>query len=68
VINDETGLLVERNPKSFAQALEKVLGEKELANRLGKNGRQHILDFWTWEHAYQRLMRTVTSNLTDISK
>lgn len=52
----ETGKLVPRDPGSFADALQEVLNEPNSARRLGNNGRAEVLNFWTWDKAYERLM------------
>jgi glycosyltransferase involved in cell wall biosynthesis len=49
VKDEETGLLVEpRNPGETAQAILKILYDKRLANRLGKNGRRHVKRNYDW--------------------
>jgi glycosyltransferase involved in cell wall biosynthesis len=45
----ETGLLSERDPHALGAALERVLGDDELARRLGMKGRETVLRNWTWE-------------------
>lgn len=52
----ETGLLTDREPQAFANAIEQVLQDPALALKLGAQGRERILDFWTWGHAYQRFL------------
>jgi glycosyltransferase involved in cell wall biosynthesis len=56
VVNRQTGLLVGRDCKAFADALEQVLNEPALAECLATNGRRRVLEAWTWEHAYARLL------------
>ena len=60
VRDGETGLLVERDAQDFANALCRVLKDASFAETLGKHGRARILDFWTWERAYERLMERVS--------
>ncbi len=55
----ETGLLTQRDPREFADALCRVLNDAALAKILGKNGREQVLKFWTWQHAYERLMQNI---------
>jgi colanic acid/amylovoran biosynthesis glycosyltransferase len=41
----ESGLLVrERDPEALADALQRLLGDKELRTRLGKNGRRKVVE------------------------
>jgi glycosyltransferase involved in cell wall biosynthesis len=43
VVDGETGLVVpEHDPDALADALERVLGESELAARLAEQGRRHV--------------------------
>lgn len=65
VLDGQTGLLAERDPEAFAHAIAKVLNDKTLARQLGGHGHQQVLDFWTWEHAYQRLMKAVTNKFAE---
>lgn len=65
VLDGQTGLLAERDPEAFAHAIAKVLNDKTLAHQLGEHGHQQVLDFWTWEHAYQRLMKAVINKFTE---
>ncbi len=56
VVDGVTGLLTQRDPCAFAAALERILRDEKLAAAFGKQGRVEVLRFWTWEHAYARLM------------
>jgi glycosyltransferase involved in cell wall biosynthesis len=64
VRDGETGLLVQREPRDFAEALCRVLNDTQFAQSLGKRGRESVLEFWTWEHAYHRLIENVTTGLS----
>jgi glycosyltransferase involved in cell wall biosynthesis len=57
VITDgETGLLVPpRNPKSLAEATLKLLDDEELRDRMGANGRAHIVNNYDWESIVNRI-------------
>lgn len=61
VRDDETGLLAPRDPAEFARVLRCVLTDANLAQRLGKRGRENVLQFWTWEMAYERLMQNIST-------
>jgi glycosyltransferase involved in cell wall biosynthesis len=51
VVNGETGVLTSRDQESFAAAIRSVVDDRALAQRLGENGRDHVLKHWTWDHA-----------------
>jgi glycosyltransferase involved in cell wall biosynthesis len=51
VLHGQTGLLVERDLVQFAEAVQYLLCDPELAALYGKNGRQHVLNNWTWEQS-----------------
>lgn len=59
VRDGETGLLVQRDECAFAEALERLLGDGRLARTLSENGRAEILRYWTWDYAYERLLRNI---------
>ena len=61
VVNEYTGFLVDRDPVKFAQKLTQLLQDDYLGNQLGKNGRKHVMDCWTWPHAYERFVDAVTT-------
>jgi glycosyltransferase involved in cell wall biosynthesis len=49
VRDGETGLLTERDPRAFAGAIERVVGEPALAADLGRRGLEDARARWTWE-------------------
>lgn len=51
-----TGYLVPRDADEFARCLEGLLADESRARRMGASGRQRVLGFWTWGHAYGRLI------------
>jgi glycosyltransferase involved in cell wall biosynthesis len=55
VIDGRTGFLVDRDIEDFAQALARVLDNPDLRDQMGTAARQHMLNTWTWEHAYRAL-------------
>lgn len=61
----ETGLLVERRPEAFAQAVCRLLRDEPLRRRMGAAGRRRAIGFWTWEHAWERLHRALSDYLAD---
>ncbi len=56
VCDGETGLLTARDTQAFAETLMRVLQDHAFAARMGKAGRARVLEFWTWGHAYARLL------------
>lgn len=55
VLHEETGLLVERDPKQFAEAVCSLTADPRLRRQMGKAGRDHVLKRWTWEQSVERL-------------
>jgi glycosyltransferase involved in cell wall biosynthesis len=55
VQHNETGLLTERDPREFGQAIEKLMKNKLMWTGMGSLGRQRVLERWTWEQSYQQL-------------
>jgi glycosyltransferase involved in cell wall biosynthesis len=55
VIHEHTGLTVERDPAQFAEAIQSLLSQPELARQYGQNGREQVLQNWTWDRAVETL-------------
>lgn len=50
MVNGETGYLVEKkNIKELASGLKKFFDDRELAKKLGKNGRNRVLKNYSWD-------------------
>lgn len=49
IVHEHTGLLLERDPEQFADALQRLLNDDGLASRYGQAGREHVLRNWTWD-------------------
>lgn len=57
VKNDLNGLLVPSNdPKKLADALRILLNNKELRQKYGKNGRQIVEEFFSWDSIAKQLI------------
>jgi glycosyltransferase involved in cell wall biosynthesis len=59
VRDGETGLLVARDPTGFGRAIARVLGDSELARRMGSAGRADTEERWQWHQTvreYDRLL------------
>ena len=55
VVHGVTGFLVERVQGAFADHVERLICDPALCAVMGKNGRENILSYWTWDHATWRL-------------
>lgn len=55
VIPGKTALAAPREPRAFADVICTLLADRSRAVEIGKAGRRHVLDHWTWEHAVQSL-------------
>lgn len=49
VVHEYTGLLIERNIEKFSHAIMELLKNPGLRNKMGEQGRQYILENWSWE-------------------
>lgn len=60
VIDGETGLTVAPgDPHALALALERILSDPELAERLGREGRRRLLEYSSWEVVAERVERAL---------
>ena len=57
IIHNETGILTNRDEKEFAQAIEYLLDNPDVAAKMGKKGREWIERNFTWEKCAQNLER-----------
>jgi glycosyltransferase involved in cell wall biosynthesis len=64
IIHKRTGLLVERQPKEFANAIQYLLSNPDLCAEYGRNGRDHVLQNWTWEVALAQLEGYLSGDFT----
>ncbi len=55
VVDNYTGVLVDRDPRKFAEAIQRLIDDPALASQFGKNGREHVLENWSWEKSNSRL-------------
>jgi glycosyltransferase involved in cell wall biosynthesis len=56
IVRGETGLLIERDPQQFGEALDTVLNDKRQARRISEQGRENVCRCWTWQHSTDRLI------------
>lgn len=55
VVQDETGLLTERDETEFAAAVMRIMADSELARRLGAAGAARARACFTWQQTVKRL-------------
>jgi len=55
VVDGLNGLLVEHAPEALAQAIVRLRSDESYARRLGRNGRQLVLERWSLDGAIDRL-------------
>ncbi|HET9781675.1 MAG TPA: glycosyltransferase family 4 protein [Candidatus Dormibacteraeota bacterium] len=55
VVDGETGLLVEPDADSLAEAIRCLVEEPATAARMGAAARSRVLDEWTWDHTVSRM-------------
>ena len=55
VIDGENGRLVDRNSNNFAEVVQELLNRPELRRQLGQQGRNYVLENWTWERSVAEL-------------
>lgn len=51
VIDGRTGVLASRDPAGFGAAVARMLTDHTAAGRVGHQGREHVLQHWTWDRA-----------------
>lgn len=67
VVHEKSGLLVERDPALFAQAVCRLLDDPELVQAYGRYGRTLVEQKWTWDTAVARIeahLETAVANPT----
>jgi glycosyltransferase involved in cell wall biosynthesis len=63
VVDRTTGLLVDRNPVSFGNAIRMLLDDPQLAARYGRQGREEVRTNWSWESAMATLQAHLSAAL-----
>lgn len=63
VQHNENGLLTERDPREFGQAIHELMRDKLMWTRMGVLGRQRVLERWTWDQSYQQLEKHMQMTL-----
>jgi len=55
VQHGENGLLTERDPHEFGQAIVTLMQDKSMWSRMSLLGRERVLERWTWEKSFEML-------------
>ncbi len=55
VLHEQTGLLVRRDEREFAEALARLLSNPAQAREYGQAGREHVARHWSWSRAVSTL-------------
>jgi glycosyltransferase involved in cell wall biosynthesis len=63
IVDGEVGLLVERDEKAFAEAIDTLMRSPSLRERFGRNGRQMVLQHWSWDGAAARLEASLAEGI-----
>lgn len=56
VVNNKTGILVEHNPQSLAEAIVAVLNNQKKAKMMGKTARKYITEKFSWDKSAKKLV------------
>lgn len=57
IVDNVTGLLVERHPKAIAKGLEQLITNKEQRERLASNCRPYVEENWSWARSSEKLFQ-----------
>ena len=55
VVDNSTGLLVERDPRSFGKAIQHLLDDPGLVEQYGSQSRRYVMEKWSWERSVDQL-------------
>lgn len=61
ISHGETGLLTDRDPKPFADAISELLTKPRLAEELGQRGPNYVQKHWNWNDSVARLESHLTA-------
>lgn len=64
VRDSETGFLTPREPDLFAERVLRLLRNPEEAEEMGRNGRRHVMERWTWRLSVDRLEAAIRATVT----
>ncbi len=61
IVDGETGLLVERNPESLADALNALLSHPDQRVEMGRTGRLRAQQHWSWDSTTAQIERCLST-------
>ena len=64
VLDGQSGILVDRNPTELAEAIDHLIQNPELRNRLGQQAGVYVRSEWTWARSIDRYEKEVEKLLT----
>jgi len=64
IIDHQTGILVKRDIRAFSSAIDYLLKEDLIREKMGENARKDVLERWTW----QRSVKDLENNLYSLLK
>ena len=65
VIDGDTGYLLKREPKLFADKISSLYKNQELYKKLSESGSRYVKDNWTWEKHGERLVNAMENIIND---
>jgi glycosyltransferase involved in cell wall biosynthesis len=64
VLHGQSGILVDRNPTELAEAIDHLILNPDLRNRLGQQASEYVNREWTWPRSIDRYEKEVEKLLT----
>ena len=64
VLDGQSGTLVDRNPTELAEAIDHLILNPDLRNRLGQQASEYVHSEWTWARSIDRYEKEVEKLLT----
>ena len=61
VVNGKTGFLVQRDPRIIAEKIRYFMDNPDIRNRMGKEGRKHVIQNFSWEKHNHCLLKAIES-------
>jgi glycosyltransferase involved in cell wall biosynthesis len=65
VVDNEVGILVDRDEQAFADAIQSLLADPARRKELGRKGRSHVEESWSWARAVERIDDAFESTVND---
>ncbi|MBN1571035.1 MAG: glycosyltransferase family 4 protein [Acidobacteria bacterium] len=65
IIHGQTGLLIERDPRLFAEAIFALLGDPAELSRYGRNSREQALRHWSWDDSVAKIEKSLSACARD---